>query len=208
MIWLPAGAYRGTELHCMTKDAVSEAAASRKYEQAVHELASFAVDRRRTSCADYGKCVDAHACAPFGDTFYEHCADDGVVSVSLEQARAYCEWRHLRVPSYYEWQAAVRGPKGNLYPNGDTPPDCYQRETSTSIERLPCPFTTHEGVEYVLQDYEDEWTRDSECTIDKRGLEVTSVVAVTAAINLDIPGFFHHGAKFRCVNDRPATAPR
>ena len=203
MIRLPAGGYRGTELHCSTKEMVSEAAASRKYEQVVHELGSFAIDRRRTSCADYSKCVEAHACAPFGDTFYEHCEEDGFVSVSQDQAKAYCDWRKLQLPSYYEWQAAIRGPKGNLYPNGDTVPECYQKETSTTLERLPCPFATPEGVEYAMHDFYDEWTRDSECTVRKQKLEFTPIVAVTAATNLDILAFFHHGAKFRCVNDRP-----
>ena len=210
MIRLPAGGYRGTELHCPTKDTVSEAAGSRKYEQVVHELSSFAIDRRRTSCNDYKICVYAHACPPIGNSMSLRCMDDGLVAVTVAGAKAYCEWRHLQLPSYYEWQAAVRGPEGSVYPGGNTPPKIAMGDSS------PAHFRTPEGVEYAINDRGGEWTRDTECTtIRKRlgeplasgsnGLEVTPVVGDTGPINLDLPGFFHDGAKFRCVNDHATT---
>jgi len=213
MIRLPGGGYRGTELHCPTKDTVSEAAGSRKYEQVVHELSSFAIDRRRTSCNDYKICADAHACPPIGDSMSLRCMDDGLVAVTVAGAKAYCEWRHLQLPSYYEWQAAVRGPEGNLYPGGNTPPAIAMDNSS------PARFTTSEGIEYAINDRAGEWTRDWECTTIRKklgllpeglpsgsnGLEVTPVVGDTGPINLDLPGFFHDGAKFRCVNDHAPT---
>ncbi len=92
-------------------------ALSRSYPIDVHEVTV----RQYAACAALGKCCDEDS----GDYVNQ---GDLPAQVTIEEARQYCRFRNLRLPSEAEWEVAarVKDNQGDMqvYPWGDLPRAC------------------------------------------------------------------------------------
>ncbi len=92
--------------------------------QTVH-VDAFKMDVTEATNGQYRICVEAGVCdEPKDTTFYDKAdlKQHPVVSVTFDQAAAYCAWLGGRLPTTYEWERAARGQKGRSWPWGESLP--------------------------------------------------------------------------------------
>jgi formylglycine-generating enzyme required for sulfatase activity len=93
-------------------------------------LSAFAIDRNEVTNFQYQQFVDATGHRKSGPParYAKNMSkmlsiNQPVVYVSWEDAEAYCHWKGKRLPTEAEWEKAMRGSDGRLWPwgNGDQP---------------------------------------------------------------------------------------
>ncbi|MBA3461692.1 MAG: SUMF1/EgtB/PvdO family nonheme iron enzyme [Deltaproteobacteria bacterium] len=135
---------------------------------------AFAIDRVPVPCNAYQACVSEGRCPQRELT---SCTGPERVIVDHDAALAYCRQRGARLPTYVEWQRAVRGIQGDLYPTGDTWDEargCFltvEPPYPATGRRPPrpsgCQHTSFDGVVYqTLSREHAEWTNDTACSPD------------------------------------------
>jgi len=87
-------------------------------------LNAFRISPTEVTNAEYREFVLATGATPPSTwpTPYDPAIDELPVSmISWDEANHYCRWRGVRLPTPDEWEAAARGPTGNVFPWGNAP---------------------------------------------------------------------------------------
>lgn len=108
-------------------------------------IAPFFMDTHEVTASAYAECVShsPNGCTPAGTEPMCNAANRAgegthpVNCVTVEQARAYCEYRHARLPTDREWLVAARGSERRKYPWGDRPPTQRSRIQWLIVDAVP-----------------------------------------------------------------------
>jgi iron(II)-dependent oxidoreductase len=157
----------------------------RRFHQHQMNIKSFWIDKYPVTNKEFKKFLDATNYHPKDDLNFlrdwknamypEGWGDKPVTWVSLEDARAYAAWAGKRLPHEWEWQYAVQGTTGNLYPWGNnwdstaipTPDKGDTLRGPDPVDAHPSgasPFGIMDMVGNVWQwtdEYSDEHTRSA-----------------------------------------------
>jgi len=154
-----------------------EASARRYHETKLH-IPTFWIDTYPVTNAEFKHFLDATHYHPADDhnflkawkagTYPSGWDDKPVTWVSLEDARAYANWAHKRLPHEWEWQYAAQGTDNREYPwgnqwvaaNAPAPDSGRTMQPADDVHAHPAgasPFGVQDLVGNVWQ-WTDEWT--------------------------------------------------
>lgn len=134
--------------------------------QAKQKVAGFAIDKQVVSCRDYLECIRQKGCKPDKYESYETllkndssiCRNDEAC-VPVDQAEAYCAWRGRQLPTFVQWQVAVRGAAGD----GTVDAQCRQRGYAADCQVVSSfGVLVSESMGSLYDDHE-EITRSLDC---------------------------------------------
>lgn len=93
-------------------------------------LDGYWIQQTKVTNRMYDQCVRAGICTvptqTLGGSVFNNpeFANHPVVGVTWEQAQTYCTWIQGNLPTEAQWEKAIRGLSGNMYPWGNTAPSC------------------------------------------------------------------------------------
>jgi formylglycine-generating enzyme required for sulfatase activity len=88
-------------------------------------LDSFFIHQTEVTHAAYQQCAASGGCPPARPLYRDYDAPtQPMTGMSWFDADAYCRAQGMRLPSEAQFEAASRGPNGELYPWGDAPATC------------------------------------------------------------------------------------
>jgi formylglycine-generating enzyme required for sulfatase activity len=109
----------------------------------------FMIEKFEVQCLHYKQYLiavkDARRPAAWGDTLQNYRASMDrlpIHGISWLEAQRCAEWRGLRLPTWWEWQLAIRGSQGWFAPWGDEPGDIADK---ASVCRKPEDGPLHVG---------------------------------------------------------------
>lgn len=132
-----------------------------------------------------------------------------VVEVNWNDARAYCDWAGMRLPTEWEWEKGARGTDGRPYPWGDDEPTA-ELASFGGLEGQPSPVGSYpKGASpYGLLDMAGnvwEWTgsdyEDSGWKTVRGGSFFDARFLRSAIRNRNIPDYRIIDVGFRCAQD-------
>ena len=99
-------------------------------------LSTFLLDTYEVTTAEYQTCVRKKICSE-AHSNYKHTRGDlqPQLKVSWYQARDYCKSQKKRLPTEAEFEAASRGPEGDMYPWNNEKADCSKTVIFTKMGR-------------------------------------------------------------------------
>ena len=166
MVRIPAGQF---ETNMESRSGTGNISQGDRYTVYVEE---FFIDKYEVTIERYGKFLQVTGrTAP---EYWDHIkmpqdANRPVVGVTWHEAKAYCHWAKMRLPTEDEWEKSARGTDGRIFPWGNDPPTREFTNFATfgdfEVAKLS-PVGTFEKDKspdgaYDLAGNVSEWTADS-----------------------------------------------